>query len=84
MSGVLGSRFLPLLVREDLLVELQDGDDQLDGLHRNVELLVQSHRDDAVLELAGEQLQLALELLAGVERLEGLEAFQPDVPHLVV
>ena len=28
------------LIAEDLLMVLEDGDDQLDGLHRNLDLLV--------------------------------------------
>ena len=75
---------LAVLVREDLLVELEDRDDELDRLHSHVELLVEGHRDDPVLELAREQLQLPLQLLAGVQRLKGLEALQPHVTDLVV
>lgn len=43
-------------------VELEDGDDQLDSLHGNVNLFLNGHRHDHVLELVGEHLQLALEL----------------------
>jgi hypothetical protein len=41
---------------------LEDGDDQLDGLHRHVELLVQSHGHNPILELGGEQLKLVLKI----------------------
>ena len=51
------------LVAEDIRMILEDGDDELDGLHRHVELLVQRHRHDPVLELGGEQLQLVLKCM---------------------
>ena len=66
------------LVRQDVRVELEDGDDQPDGLDGHVKLLVEGHGHHAVLELGREQLQLALELLAGVERLQGLETLEAD------
>ena len=50
------------LIAEDVGVILEDGDDELDGLHRHVKLLVQGHRHNPVLELGGEQLQLVLNI----------------------
>jgi hypothetical protein len=49
---------------------LEDGDDKLDGLHRHVELLVQGHRHNPVLELGGEQLQLVLKTMNKDELLD--------------
>jgi hypothetical protein len=51
------------LIAEDVWMVLEDGDDKLDGLHRHVELLVQGHRHNTVLELGGEQLQLVLKTI---------------------
>jgi hypothetical protein len=48
----------------------EDGDDELDGLHRHVELLVQGHRHNPVLELGGEQLQLVLKTMNQDELLD--------------
>lgn len=45
-------------------------------------LLVERHGHDAVLELGREELQLALELLALVQRLQRLQAAQPHLAHL--
>ena len=39
------------LIAKDLLMVLKDGDDQLDSLHRNLDLLVQRHRHNTVLKL---------------------------------
>ena len=50
------------LIAEDVGVILEDGDDELDGLHRHVKLLVQRHRHNPVLELGGKQLQLVLNI----------------------
>ena len=63
-------------------MELEDGGDQPDGLHGHVKLLVEGHGHHAVLELGREQLQLAFELLAGVERLQRLETSETDVADL--
>ena len=71
-------------IGEHVAMVPQDGDDELDGLHGHVPLLVQGHGDNAIFELAREQLEFALQLLASVERLQGLQAFEPDVSHLVV
>jgi hypothetical protein len=51
------------LITEDVWMVLEYGDDKLDGLHRHVELLVQGHRHNPVLELGGEQLQLVLKTM---------------------
>ena len=69
-SGCLGDRAMraidefvnvfAVFVVEHVRMELEDGDDQLDGLHGHVVLLVQGHGHDPILELGSKQLQLAL------------------------
>ena len=48
------------LVTEYLRMILEYRDDQLDGLHRHLNLFVQGHRHNPVLELRREQLKLIL------------------------
>lgn len=54
--------FQPDLVTEYLRMILEYRDDELDGLHRHLNLLVQGHRHNPVLELRREQLKLILNL----------------------
>ncbi len=62
-------RSVSYLIAEDVGMVLEDGDDKLDGLHRHVELLVEGHRHNPVLELGGEQLQLVLKELTKISLL---------------
>lgn len=75
---------LAVLVGEDVTVVLEDGYDQPHCLHCHIVLLVQCHSHYAVLKLAGEELEFALQLLAGIERLQCLETLEPHIPNLVV